>query len=93
MPAVRGPLHKVAYTQTGKSMFNVAQKMNDAGFLIRLVANDVQYHLQCWVNTQRSVASDSSDPIQKMNGIDSVLADIEIMSSVTPFFTQREIIF
>ena len=102
LPAVRGPLHKVAYTLTGESMLNFAHKMNDPGFLIRLnvvpnaadaVANDVQYHLKCWVNAQRSVANDSCDPIQEMNGIDSVLADIEIiMSSVTPFFIQKEII-
>ena len=86
-----GPLHKVAFTQTGESMLNDAQKMNDPGFLIRLnavsnaadaVANDVQYHLKCWVNAQRSVANDSSDPIQEMNDIDSVLADIEIINVV-----------
>ena len=45
-----GLLHKVAYTQTGKSMLSVAQKMNDPGFLIPIVANDVHYHLKCWVN-------------------------------------------
>ena len=86
-----GPLHKVAYTQTGESMLNVAQKINDPGFLIRLnsvpnaadaIANAVQYHLKCWVNAQRSVANYSSDLIQEMNDIDSVLADIEIINVV-----------
>ena len=72
-------------------MLNVAQKMNDPEFLIRLnavpnvadtVANDVQYHLKCWVIAHRSVANDSSDRIQEMNDIDSVLADIEIINVV-----------
>ena len=49
-------------------MLNVAQKMNNLGFLISLnavpnaadaVANDVQYYLKCCVNAQRSVANDS----------------------------------
>ena len=82
-----GPLHKVAYAQTCESMLNVAQKMNDPGFLIRLnpvpnavdvVASDVQCHFKCWINAQ----GNGSDPIQEMNNIDSVLADIEIINVV-----------
>ena len=56
-------------------MLNVAQKMNDLEFLIRLnalpnaadaVANDAQYHLKCWVNAQISVVNDSINSIQEM---------------------------
>ena len=38
--------------------------------------------MKCWVNAQRSVANDSSAPIQEMNDIDSALADIEIINVV-----------
>ena len=71
-------------------MHNAAQKMIDQGFLICLnavpnadaVANDVQCHVKCWVNAQRSVANDNCDPIQEMNDINSVLADIEVINVV-----------
>ena len=52
------PLHKLAYTQTGESMHNLAQKMTDEELLIHLnsfpnaadaVASNVQYYLKCWV--------------------------------------------
>ena len=57
-----GKLHKVEYMNTGRKMLEVAHKLNDKSFYLHLntipnaadaVANDVSYHLKCWVNVQR----------------------------------------
>ena len=53
-----GKLHEVEFSNTGVRMFDIAKKLPDQQFFIRMnstpnasdaVANDVQYHLKCWV--------------------------------------------
>lgn len=46
------------------------------------VANDVQYHLKCWVMAQRSVQKGAPDHIQVLNEVDWVIADIKIIEFV-----------
>ena len=50
------------FLQTGQKMLKVAEKLEDKSFYLRLnairnaadpVANDVRYHLKCWVKMQR----------------------------------------
>ena len=89
-----GKLHKVEFNNTGVRMFDIAKKLPDQQFFIRMnstpnasdaVANDVQYHLKCWVLAQR-VALNSSptiNEVQEMEDIERVLADIEIVNAVT----------
>lgn len=64
-----GRLHKVSLKSTGEKMLEVAKQLSDRAFFLRLhtipnasdaVANDVQYHLTCWVLVQRSVISSSA---------------------------------
>lgn len=85
-----GKLHKVCFKRTGEKMLEVASKLPDRSFFLRLnsipnandaVANDVQYHLTCWVVAQRTVNS-LSVTIQELEDIDRVLADIEIVNLV-----------
>ena len=51
--------------ETGQKMLTTAKAMNDKGFFMRMnsipnaadaVANDVVYHLQCWVLSQRKTS-------------------------------------
>ena len=58
-----GKLRKAIDVNLGKRMLDVAKALPGKGFFIRLnsipkahdaVANDVLYHLKCWVNTQKS---------------------------------------
>ena len=72
-------------------MFDIAKKLSDQDLLIRLysvpnasdaVANDVQYHLLCWVQFQRKVVSENDDTVQVIDNIDRVTADIEIINIV-----------
>ena len=51
-------VHKVEYLETGHKMLAVAKQLNDKSIYMRLnsipnasdaVANDVVYHLKCWV--------------------------------------------
>ena len=57
-----GKLHKVAFSATGQKFLDIAKQLPDQTLFIRLnsvpdasdaVANDVQYHLTCWVLAQR----------------------------------------
>ena len=47
-----------------------------------VVANDIQYHLICWVHFQRKIASENDDTIQVIDNIDRVIADTEIINIV-----------
>ena len=72
-------------------MLDIAKKLSNQDLLIRLysvpnasdaVANDVQYHLLCWVQFQRKVVSENDDTVQVIDNIDRVTADIEIINIV-----------
>ena len=49
------------------------------------IANDVQYHLTCWVDIKRQAEPDSIN-IQEIVDIERVLADIEIVNTVQTTF-------
>ena len=82
-------------------MLRVAQKLTDQSLFIRLdsvpnaadaVANDVQYHLKCWVLAQRTtnqLTPDKSE-IQEMDDVNKVLADIEIINIVKSTVCDRK---
>ena len=91
-----GKLYKVAFTKTGQRMLEVAKKLEDQSFFLRLntipnasdaIANDVQYHLTCWVLAQRRTTSSFTD-IQDIDTLDRVLADIEIVNMVQNILTE-----
>ena len=72
-------------------MLNIAKKLSEQDLLVGLysvanasdaVANDVQYHLICWVQFQRKLASENDDTMQVINNIDRVIADTEIINIV-----------
>ena len=58
--------------QTGKNMLDVASRLTDKSFLLRLnsinasedaIANDVKYHLKCWVlKTTRESTTSVTEP-------------------------------
>ena len=59
-----GKLRKAAVKSTGKRMLNVAKVLSNNDFFLRLntlplaedaIANDVEYHLKCWVEVPRKV--------------------------------------
>ena len=79
------------FKRNKKKMLNIAKKLSEQDLLVRLysvanasdaVANDVQYHLICWVQFQRKFASENDDTMQVINNIDRVIADIEIINIV-----------
>ena len=75
-------------------MLDVAKSVSNKDFFLRLstiplaedaIANDVQYHLKCWVAVQRKVQSDiltEKDEIQELEEVNRVIADIEIVEMV-----------
>ena len=86
-----GKLHNVEFLQTGPKMLRVAKDLPDPSFFLRMnsipnaddaVANDVKYHLNCWVLAQRSAVKCNVELMQEMNDIDRILADIEIVNIV-----------
>ena len=85
-----GKLRKVMFKEMGANMLSVAKAMEDKSFFIRLntipnacdaVANDVMYHLVCWVMAQRAAKADSQG-IGNIEDVSRVLADIEIVNTV-----------
>ena len=83
-------MHKVSFKATGEKMLEVAEKLTDRSFFLCLnsipnasdaIANEVQYHLDCWVVAQRN-ANSFSTTIQEIEDINRVLADIEIVELV-----------
>ena len=72
-------------------MLNVAKELNDESLFIWLnniatctdaIANDVKYHLKCWVSIQRSVMKLTSHEILELDNLDRVIADVEIIDLV-----------
>ena len=60
-----GKLRKIAVNSTGKRMLDVAKFLSNKDFFLRLntiplaedaIANDVEYHLKCWVVIQRATS-------------------------------------
>ena len=76
----------------GKRMLDIAKALPERGFFIRLksipnahdaVANDVLYHLKCWVNTQRNVSKmEDKDDTEQTEDLTRILADIDIINMV-----------
>ena len=65
-----GKLRKVAVKSTSKRMVDVAKRLSSKGFFLRLnrmpltedsIANDVEYHLKCWIAVQREDQNDILD--------------------------------
>ena len=86
----RGKLHKVEFTKTGKKMLECASKIEGKSLHVGLnsvcdpsdaVANDVQYHLKCWIYLQKKNKDDNSN-VQKINNVVQVISDIEIFNHV-----------
>ena len=81
----------------GKRMLDVAKTLPEKGFFIRLnsipnthdaVANNVLYHLKCWVRnvreTQRNVSKmeGKDNDIDQMKDLTCILAEIDIINMV-----------
>ena len=76
---------------TGKRKLDVVKCLSNKDFFLRLntiplaedaIANDVEYHLKCWVAVQREVQNDilnEKDEIQELEDVNRVNADIEIV--------------
>ena len=71
-------------------MLDIAKKTCRSIIVLRLntipnasyaIANDVQYHLKCWVNIKRQAESDSIGILEIVD-IERVLADIETANTV-----------
>ena len=72
-------------------MLDIAKKLSEQDLLICLrlapnvsdvVANDVQYHLICWMHFQKKVASENDDTIQFTDNKGRLIADIDIINIV-----------
>ena len=94
---IGGKLHKVEFTETGTRMFKVAEALPDKSFFVRMnsipnlcdaVAN-VQYHLKCWVISERNALKTASEKqeIQEIEDVNRVIADVEIIEIVRQNFT------
>lgn len=86
-----GDLHNAMSKAVGEKMFNVAKLLPEKGFFLRLnsipnakdaVANDVKYHLRCWVEAQRKVKKTESDNSGHDEDLSRILADIDIINMV-----------
>ena len=87
-----GTAHRVETLETRKLMFSVANEISNKDFFLELnsipnpedgVANDVRYHLPCWVKAkkeaqriERFVTTDKEDDIGQ------ILSDIEILNLI-----------
>ena len=72
-------------------MLKIAKKLDDKQFFLRLnsipnaedaIANDVKYHLSCWVTAQRNAQPSIRNNFQELEIIPTVIADIEIIEMV-----------
>ena len=84
-----GVLHKVEFLATGKRMLEIATKLSDKNFFLRLntipiaadaVANDVLYHLTCWTKAQRDAVPRHNK--QSTSEFDQIVCDIEIINLI-----------
>ena len=99
-----GKLRKVAVKSTGKRMLDVAKCLSNKDFFLRLntitlagdaIANDVEYHLKCWVLVQREVQNDilnEKDEIQELEDFNRAIADIEIVEMVRESVNSNNVI-
>ena len=99
-----GKLRKVAVKSTGKHMLDVAKCLSNNDFFLRLntipleedaIANDVEYHLKCWVALQKEVQNDilnEKDEIQESGDVHRVIADIEIVEMVRESVNSNNVI-
>ena len=81
-----GKLRKVVVKSTGKRMVDVAKRLSSEDFFLRLnimllaedaIANDVEYHLKCWVDILNEKIE-----IQELKDVNRVIADIKIVEMV-----------
>ena len=80
-----GTLRKVMLKETGRKMLS-ASKLNTIPNADDAVANDVLYHLTCWVLAQRK-SSEKSEEVD-CSDTERILADIEIINCVTNIFEE-----
>lgn len=82
-----GKLQKLETIHTGQKMLKVVKELTDPSFYIRMnsipnsahaVANDVQYHLKCWILAERSTQV-NPDEVHIFDDTKRVVADIEII--------------
>ena len=97
-----GILHKVATKPKGLKMFEVAEKIDDKSFFIRLntlcnaagaVANDVQCHKRCWVYAQRNAKKTNTHcntDSTEMDDTSRVISDIELLNVVKCELDKKE---
>ena len=81
-----GTLHKVMTKPKGERLYDIGQKIADKSLMIRLntlsdptdaVANDVQYHQNCWVYIQRSVPTlNKNNSSENIDNMYRIAADI-----------------
>ena len=87
-----GTLHKVMTKPKGERLYDIGQKIADKSLMIRLntlsdptdaVANDVQYHQNCWVYIQRSVPTlNKNNSSENIDNMYRIAADIEILNAI-----------
>ena len=99
-----GKLRKIAVKSTGKRMLHVAKCLSNKDFSLWLntillaedaIANDVEYHLKCWVAVEREVQNDilhEKDEIQELEDVNRVIADIEIVEMVRESVNSKNVI-
>ena len=85
-----GTTHRVETLETGKLMFSVANKVSSKDFFMRLnsipnpedgVANDVRYHLPCWVKAKKEAQRiERVATTDKEENIGQILSDVEILN-------------
>ena len=87
-----GTTHRVETLETGKLMFFVGNKVSNKDFFLRLnsipnpedgVANDVRYHLSCWVKAKKEAQRiERAVTTDKEEIIGQILSDIEILNLI-----------
>ena len=94
-----GILHKVETKPKGLKMFEVAKKINDKSFFIRLntlcnaagaVADDVQYHQRCWVYAKKKNNTHCDTDSTEMDDTSRVISDIELLNVVKCELDKKE---
>lgn len=97
------PLHTVEYMETGEKMLTVSRELTDKTLFLRLnsipdakdgVANDVQYHRTCWINTNRQMAKDKKGhtDYNEEDALTNIIADIEIVHLVDAKIRSSEVL-
>lgn len=96
-----GEMHKVSTIPMGQRLFEYASSIEKKDVEIRLnsvcnpsdaVANDVLYHLKCYVHLQREAGKNASTDFIDVDHKARVVADIEILNLVEYKLSQGEIL-